>query len=78
MRTVLVTCLLLVVTAAVLADDPASVVGRLGATDQEADEGYFALEGDVMVVARPGSDLQAWLRNATGKRVRLTIALEPD
>ncbi len=30
--------------------------GRLGATDQEAQEGYFAIDSQTMIVVKPGSD----------------------
>lgn len=49
------------------------LTGRLGATDQEADEGYFAVDQQTMIVTRPGSDLHAYLRGWTGKRVRITV-----
>lgn len=49
---------------------------RLSATDQEADEGYFALDQQQMIVVKPGSELHAYLRGQAGKRVRVSI--EPD
>ena len=53
-----------------------SVSGRLGATDQEAQEGYFAVDNQTMIVVKPGSDLHSYLRARVGQRVRVTI--EPD
>jgi len=50
--------------------------GRLGATDQEAQEGYFAIDSQTMIVVKPGSDLHGYLRSRVGQRVRLTI--EPE
>ncbi len=50
-----------------------ALTGRLGATDQEADEGYFAIDQETMIVVKPGSDLHAYLRNLSGKRVRLIV-----
>ena len=50
--------------------------GRLSATDQEADEGYFAIDQQTMIVVKPGSDLHAFLRGQSGRRVRITV--EPD
>ncbi|MBI2829181.1 MAG: hypothetical protein HYX77_07930 [Acidobacteria bacterium] len=47
--------------------------GRLGATDQEAQEGYFAVDNQTMIVVRPGSDLHGYLRARVGQRVRVTI-----
>ena len=53
-----------------------SLSGRLGATDQEAQEGYFAIDNQTMIVVKPGSDFHAYLRSRVGQRVRITI--EPD
>ena len=47
--------------------------GRLSATDQEADEGYFAIDQQTMLVVKPGSELHAYLRGQAGKRVRITV-----
>jgi hypothetical protein len=48
--------------------------GRLGFTDQEAQEGDFAIDAQTIVV-QPGSALQG-LTNKVGQRARLTF--EPD
>jgi hypothetical protein len=53
-----------------------ALTGRLSATDQEADEGYFAIDQQTMLVVKPGSELHAYLRGMAGKRVRITV--EPD
>jgi hypothetical protein len=53
-----------------------SLSGRLGATDQEAQEGYFAVDNQTMIVVKPGSELHAYLRSKVGQRVRITI--EPE
>ena len=53
-----------------------SLTGRLGATDQEAQEGYFAIDSQTMIVVRPGSEMHTFLRGKVGQRIRLTI--EPD
>jgi hypothetical protein len=50
-----------------------SLSGRLGATDQEAQEGYFAIDNQTMIVVKPGSDLHTYLRARVGQRVRVTI-----
>ena len=47
--------------------------GRLIATDQEAQEGYFAIDNQTMIVVKPGSDLHSYLRARLGQRVRVTI-----
>jgi hypothetical protein len=53
-----------------------TVAGRLGATDQEAQEGYFAIDPQTMIVVKPGSEIHAFLQGKVGQRVRVTI--EPD
>lgn len=50
-----------------------TVTGRLGATDQEAQEGYFAIDNQTMIVVKPGSDLHGYLRTKVGQRIRVTI-----
>jgi hypothetical protein len=53
-----------------------SLIGRLGATDQEAQEGYFAIDSQTMIVVKPGSEMHAFLRGKVGQRIRVTV--EPD
>jgi hypothetical protein len=50
-----------------------TVSGRLGATDQEAQEGYFAIDQQTMIVVKPGSELHAYLKGKVGQRVRITV-----
>lgn len=59
-----------------LAQGGYSLSGRLGATDQEAQEGYFAIGDQAMIVVRPGTEMHAFLRGKIGLRIRLTI--EPE
>ena len=47
--------------------------GFVTATDQEASEGYFAIGGDAMVVVKPGSGLQRWLKTHSGQPIRVTL-----
>jgi hypothetical protein len=54
------------------------LAGRLSATDQEADEGYFAIDQQTMLVVKPGSDLHTYLRSKAGKRVRITVEPDPE
>jgi len=61
---------------AVAAQEGFFVSGRLGATDQEAQEGYFAVDKETMIVVKPGSQLHAYLKSKVGQRVRITI--EPN
>jgi hypothetical protein len=60
----------------VAAQEGFSLAGRMSATDQEADEGYFAIDQQTMVVVKPGTELHTFLRGMAGRRVRITI--EPD
>ena len=55
------------------AGDELAFAGFISATDQEATEGYFALGNDAMVVVKPGSGLQRWLKTHSGQRVRVTL-----
>ena len=61
---------------AVAAQHGFSLAGRLGATDQEAQEGYFAIDNQTMIVVKPGSDFHAYLKTKVGQRVRITV--QPD
>ena len=47
--------------------------GRVSATDQEAQEGYFAIDNQTMIVVKPGSELHNYLRARVGQRVQMTI-----
>jgi hypothetical protein len=58
------------------ADDQMEVAGFLTATEQEAQEGYFAVGGDAMIVVKQGSGLQRWLQTHSGQRIRLVLAPE--
>ena len=60
----------------VAAQEGFSLTGRLGATDQEAQEGYFAIDSQTMIVVKPGSEMHVFLRGKVGQRIRLTV--EPD
>ena len=58
-----------------------TIVRPLTATDQEAGEGYFVLddgviyaENDLVLVAKPGSDLATFLRAKVGRKVMLILA----
>ncbi len=70
----LITLAVLLLTGmAVAAQQGYTVTGKLGATDQEAQEGYFAIDNQTMIVVKPGSDLHTYLRARVGQRVRVTI-----
>jgi len=63
--------------AAETAADSTTIAGHLGASEQEADEGYFALGSDTMLMVKPDSALHQWLRARSGQQVRLTIEVDP-
>jgi hypothetical protein len=67
---------LLMTALAYAAQQAFTIHGRLGATDQEAQEGYFALDSQTMIVVKPGSEIHAYLRSKVGRRVRITIEQE--
>lgn len=63
----------LVMSLVAAAQEGYTVSGRLGATDQEAQEGYFAIDQQTMIVVKPGSELHAYLKGKVGRRVRITV-----
>ena len=67
---------LFITGVAVAAQQGFAIRGRIGATDQEAQEGYFALDNQTMLVVKPGSELHGYLRSRVGQRVRVVI--EPE
>ena len=67
---------LLVTAVVVAAQQGFTVRGRLGATDQEAQEGYFAIDNQTMIVVKPGTEIHGYLRSRVGQRVRISI--EPE
>ena len=68
-----VVALVVLLGLSVAAQQGMTITGRLGATDQEAQEGYFAIDTQTMIVVKPGSDLHAYLRARVGQRVKVTI-----
>jgi hypothetical protein len=70
---VLVTVVLTLMAFGAAAEDHFSVSGRVTATEQEMQEGYFAIDQETMLVARPHSPLQQYLKAQVGRRVRITI-----
>ena len=57
-------------------DDRIEVEAQVGATYQEADEGYFSFGQDTMVVTKQGSDLQKWLKAHVGQKMK--VKFEPE
>lgn len=56
--------------------DELAIGGFVTASEQEANDGYFAIGGDTMVVVKQGSSLQRWLKMHSGQQIRVT--LEPE
>jgi hypothetical protein len=63
----------LLLGAGAVASDAPAITGVVSATEQESDEGYFAIGSETMIVAKPNSPLHRWLRERTGQQVRVTI-----
>jgi hypothetical protein len=63
----------ILVSGLAVAQQGFTLSGRVGATDQEAQEGYFAIDNQTMIVVKPGSELHNYLRARVGQRVRVTI-----
>ncbi len=68
--------ILLGVGRLVAQDDTMEVEAQVGATYQEADEGYFSFGQDTMVVTKQGTDLQKWLKAHVGRRMK--VKFEPE
>ena len=64
---------LLLVGAGMAAEDAFSARGKVTATDQEAQEGYFAIDQQTMLVVKPNSALHQYLKTKVGQRVRITV-----
>ena len=58
------------------AGDEVAIAGFVNATEQDASEGYFAVGGDAMVVAKQGTGLQRWLKAHSGQKIRVTLAAD--
>jgi hypothetical protein len=81
MRRLVVALVVVVVTLlglTVAAQQGFTISGRIGATDQEAQEGYFAIDSQTMLVVKPGTEVHAYLRGKVGQRVRITIQPEAE
>jgi hypothetical protein len=62
----------------VAAEQGFSFAGRLTATDQEAQEGYFAIDQQTMIVVKPKSAMHDYLKAKVGQRVRITVEPSSD
>jgi hypothetical protein len=70
---VLVALAALVLAGLAHAQEGFTLTGRIGATDQEVQEGYFAIDQQTMIVVRPGSELHRYLQDKVGRRIRVTL-----
>jgi hypothetical protein len=68
--------LLLALARLTHAKERIETAGFLTATQQDADEGYFAVGTDALIVVTEGSGLRRWLKLHTGQRVRLVLTEE--
>ena len=55
------------------AGDELSIAGFVTATEQEANDGYFAVGSDAMIVVKPGTSVQRWMQMHAGQHVRVTV-----
>jgi hypothetical protein len=53
------------------------ISGQVTATEQEADEGYFAVGQEATVLAKPGTGMHQWLRSQVGQKVTISLAKTP-
>jgi hypothetical protein len=72
----IVLALLLLGIGGLHAEETLQVSGQVTATDQEADEGYFAVGQETTVIAKPGTGMHTWLRSKIGQRVTVTVGRE--
>jgi hypothetical protein len=80
MKTRVVTAVIVALAMAAFgaaAEEAFSVGGRVSATDQEAQEGYFAIDHETMIVVKPKSPMHAFLKGKVGQRVRVTVEPAP-
>lgn len=64
---------LLLAGLGVAAETGFSLAGRVTATEQEAQEGYFAVDQQTMIVVKPNSALHNYLKGKVGQKVRITV-----
>lgn len=69
----LVLALLLGVTVFASAGDGFIVRGLMTSTDQEAQEGYFAVGAELAIVTKPGSPIHDDLKRMVGKNVVIVV-----
>ena len=62
-----------VATLGIGAQNGAEIRGQLSANETERNEGYFSVAQDTAVMVRPGSPMHQWLKDHTGRTVKITI-----
>jgi hypothetical protein len=72
-RTLFVVAATLVATLGLGAQNGAELRGQLTANETERNEGYFSVAQDTALMVRPGSPLHQWLKEHTGRTVKITI-----
>lgn len=68
---------LMAATFGVAANGGFEVRGQLTANETEAQEGYFAIAEDTVLMVRPGSELHRWLKAHAGRSVRVVVEPAP-
>jgi hypothetical protein len=63
----------LTATLGIGAQNGAELRGQLSANETERNEGYFSVAQDTAIMVRPGSPLHQWLKEHTGRTVKITI-----
>jgi hypothetical protein len=63
----------MVATFGARANDGIEVRGSLSANETEREEGYFAIAQDTVLMVRPGSPAHQWLKQNSGRTVRVVI-----
>jgi hypothetical protein len=54
--------------------DEAVVTAKVTSADHEVQEGYFSLGDNVTVIAKPGTDLYAFLSRQRGHKVKVQLS----
>jgi hypothetical protein len=55
------------------ASDLLAIAGVVSATNQEANEGYFPVGDDALMVVKQGTGVQRWLEAHRGQKIRITL-----
>lgn len=58
------------------ASDSIDATGQISASEPDTEEGYFAVGQNVMLIAKPGTDLHKWMAGHIGQNVRISVQVE--